>query len=264
MNTQKITSQQQTTTSLQIAYTLDEVKALLANVPKETVIFLDVDDTLITPQSNLFRTTSPFRTIIDQIKAQRDQIPNVELILSHWRLQRKIRLVSDGWPAYIDELKTTYPVYALTKMESGKIGAIPSMEEWRYEELKKYGMTFTPTCPGIVDGILVSHPSKPSPAVFYKGIFITGSFNKSDVIAAFLKAQRPPQIVLIDDRIEYLQDVMEECQRQSLPFLGILYKGVKLISGTPDPRIAAFQEHYLHEHAEWLEDEEAREKMERK
>jgi hypothetical protein len=263
MNTQKIGSQHQNATSLQITHTLDEVKTLLSTLEPGAVIFLDVDDTLITPQSNLFRATSPFRAIIDQIKAQRDEIPNVDMILSHWRLQRKIRLVAEGWPAYINELKKKYPVYALTKLETGHLGAIPSMEEWRYAELKKCGITFTPTCPGVVDGILVSDSSKPYPAVCYKGIFITGSFNKSDVIAAFLKAQRPPQIVLIDDRIEYLQDAMEECQRQSLPFLGVLFKGIDLIFGTPDLEVAAFQEQHLRDHAEWLEDEEAREKLER-
>lgn len=245
---------------LQTAQTLDDVQSLLSNLQTGAVIFLDVDDTLITPQSNLFRTTSPFRTIIDQIKARRDNIPNVDMILSHWRLQRKVRLVADGWPAYIDELKKKYPVYALTKLESGRIGAIPSMEEWRYNELKKYGITFTPTCPGIRDGTLVEDPTKPYPATFYKGIFVTGSFNKSHVIEAFLKTQHPSKIVLIDDRIEYLQDAMAECQRQALPFLGILFKGTEHIPGTPDPKIAALQEQHLLDHAQWLEDEEADEK----
>lgn len=242
------------------AYTLSEVQEALANLHEDAVIFVDVDDTLITPQSKMFRSTSPFRTLIDQIKQQRDQIPKVEQILSHWRLQRKIMLVSDGWPLLIDTLKKSYPVYGLTRLETGKVGAIPSMEEWRYGELKGQAITFTPSCPGITEGILVEDSSHPYPATFYKGIFITGSFNKSDVLSAFLKTQHPSQIVLIDDRPEYLQDAIKECNHQSLPFLGILFKGVELIPGNPDPRIAEFQKEHLLEHAQWIEDEPAQQK----
>lgn len=243
------------------AYTVSEVKDALSNLPKRAVIFIDVDDTLITPQSKVFRSTSPFRVIIDQIKKQRDRIPNVEMILSHWRLQRKIRLVSDEWPAFIHTLKKHYLVYGLTKLETGRVGAIPSMEQWRYDELKRQGITFTPSCLGVSEGILVDDAFNPYPATFSNGIFITGSFNKGDVIAAFLKAGRPPQIVLIDDRPEYLKDVIEECNRHSLTFLGILFKGVELISGTPDPKVAEFQKQHLLEKAEWIEDEEAQKKI---
>lgn len=245
------------------ASTLPEIENTLSSLPDGAVIFLDVDDTIITPQSKVFRASSPFRNIIDQIKKHRDTIPHVEKILSHWRLQRKAILVSDQWPILINTLKKKYEVYALTKLETGRVGAIPSMEKWRYEELKKKGVTFTPTCPGISEGIIVKNTSQPYPATFYRGIFITGSFNKSDVIAAFVKNKRPPLIVLVDDRLEYLQDAIEECNRQSLHFIGILFKGVEHLSGEPDPKIAEFQKQYLLDHAQWLEDDQAQEKVEK-
>jgi hypothetical protein len=245
------------------ATTLSDVKKAFVNLSEGAVIFIDVDDTLITPQSKVFRSSSPFRAIIDQIKKKRDKIPNVEKILSHWRLQRKIMLVSDEWPAFINTLKKHHAVYALTKLETGRVGAISSMEQWRYDELKGQGITFTPLCPGIAEGILVENSANPYPATFYKGIFMTGSFNKSDVIAAFLKAGRPPQIVLIDDRPEYLSDAIAECNRQSLPFLGILFKGLERLSGTPDPKVAEFQKALLLEQGEWVEDKEAEERIEK-
>lgn len=240
-------------------YTFSGVRQLLSTLQDGAVIFFDVDDTLITPQSAVFRSSSPFRTMIDYIKQHRDTIPHVEMILSHWRLQRKIQLVSEEWPDFINALKQRYPVYALTKLETGAVGAIPSMEQWRHEELKRHGITFTPTCPGISDGIFVER--KDYPATFTKGIFITGSCNKSDVLAAFVKVQRPSQIVLIDDRPEYLTDAIEECNRQSLPFLGILFKGETLIPGIPDPKVAEFQKTHLLEQGEWLEDEVARKRV---
>lgn len=241
-----------------ILYTVAEVQEALATLHEDAVIFIDVDDTLITPQSKFFRSSSPFRTLIDQIKKQRDRIPNVDMIVSHWRLQRKIMLVSDQWPPLIHRLKKRYPVYGLTKLDTGSVGAIPSMEKWRYEELKGQDITFTPSCPGISEGIFVEDSSHPSPSTFYKGIFMTGSFGKGAVIAEFLKTQHPSQIVLIDDRPEYLKDAIEECRRESLPFLGILFKGEELISGKPDPRVAEFQKQQLLEHGQWIEDEKAK------
>jgi len=239
------------------AHTVREVQKALSKIEENAVIFIDVDDTLITPKSKFFYALSPYRFLIDDLKRDREKYKNFEEILSHWRLQRKTILVSQDWPDLINTLKATYPVYALTKMETGPIGDIPSMEKWRYEELKGKEISFTPLYHGITEATLVSEPSKPYPASFYKGIFITGSFNKSDVIRAFLKTERPPQIVLIDDRPEYLQDALEECNRQSLPFLGILFKGTELILGEPDREVAELQKQTLLEHAQWLEDEEA-------
>lgn len=244
------------------ASTLEEIESNLSILPEGAIIFLDVDDTIITPQSTAFRSSSPFRDIIDQIKKQRDKIPHVEMILSHWRLQRKSMLVSEQWPALIKTLKKHYEVYALTKLETGRVGDIPSMEKWRYEELKAKGVTFTPTCPGVSEGVLIQDASHPYPATFYRGIFITGSFNKSDVISAFVKTKRPPLIVLVDDRLEYLQDANQACNREGLHFIGVLFKGVEHIPGTPDPKVAEFQKQYLLEHAQWLEDEEARKILE--
>lgn len=240
-----------------ITHTVLEVQDALSRLKDGAVIFVDVDDTLITPQSKVFRTLSPYRFLIDDLKKNRGQFSNFEMILSHWRLQRKTILVSEDWPVFINALKRTYPVYGLTKMESGTMGAIASMEKWRYEELAQKGIVFTPSYNGTTQETLVVGQPQGSPALFYHGIFITGSFQKSDVLHAFLKTQKPTQIVLIDDRLEHIQDGIQECRRHSLPFLGIFFKGMELLPGQPDPKVAEFQKQYLFEHAQWLEDEEA-------
>lgn len=243
------------------AYTLSDVQRALLNLQEGAVIFIDVDDTLITPQSKLFRHLSPYRFLIDDLKKNKDQFSNFEIILSHWRLQRKTILVSEEWPALINTLKNTYPVYGLTKMETGSIGAIPSMEEWRYGELREKGISFTFSYEGDSQKILIAEAPPLYSALFYQGFFITGSFSKGEVVGAFLKTQRPPQIVLIDDRPEHVQDVSEECSRHAIPFLGISFKGAELLSGQPDSKIAEFQKQWLFQQAEWVEDEEAKQQL---
>jgi hypothetical protein len=126
-----------------VASTLQEVQEALSKLQADAVIFIDVDDTLITPLSKIFRAKSSYRFLIDDLKKNRENFPNFEMILSHWRLQRKTILVSPQWPELMNVLKKTHPVYALTKMETGAIGDIPSMENWRYEELKDKGIFFT-------------------------------------------------------------------------------------------------------------------------
>lgn len=239
------------------AYRVSEIQEALSKIPEGSVIFIDVDDTLITPKSKLFRHSSPYRNLIDELKKHAKKYANFDSILSHWRLQRKSMLVAEEWPAFIESLKKKYLVYALTKMNSGSIGDIPSMEKWRYDELIGKGISFTPSYNSISEGVLVSDSSQSSPATFYKGIFITGSLNKGKVLHAYFKSQHPPLIVLIDDRPEYLQDAIEECEKESISFLGILYKGMELIPGVPDPNVAELQKEYLFEKAQWLEDEEA-------
>lgn len=239
------------------AMTVQEVKSYLSALEPRAVIFLDVDDTLITPISKVFRAHSPYRMLIDELKKERDQIPCFERILSRWRLQRQVQLISEDWLWFIKNFKTQFPLYALTKMESGPLGDILSMEEWRYAELSSKGMEFTPIYGGKEKEILLSSPSMPYEGTFYKGIFSTGSFNKSEIVRAYLQKENPTQVVLVDDRLEQLQDVSEECSRRSVPFIGVHFKGHELISGIPDPSLAEFQKNYLLNNHEWLEDEEA-------
>jgi hypothetical protein len=76
-------------------------------------------------------------------------------------------------------------------------------------------------------------------------------------VRSYLQKENPTQVVLIDDRLEQLQDVSEECSCQSIPFIGIYFKGHELIPGIPDPSLAEFQKNHLLNNHEWLEDEEA-------
>lgn len=234
-----------------------EIQNALSSLQEGAVIFIDVDDTLITPKSKIFHWKSPYRFLIDDLKKDRAQIPNFETILSHWRLQRETMLVAHEWPQFMNLLKKQYPVYALTKMETGSIGAIPSMEQWRYDELTHKGISFTSSFKGAFKTILRDDLLSPYPIIFFNGIFITGSYTKGNVLDIFLETQTPPHIVLIDDREEHLCDVKEACARHGIPFLGIFFKGMELISGFPDPKVAAFQKEHLLAHAVWLEDEKA-------
>ena len=224
----------------------------LQQLPKDSIILVDVDDTIITPRSKTFRT-APYNKLIDNIKKNKDNYPAYQEIVSNWRLQRKVMLLDENWPAMLKQLREKFSVYAITKMDTGRFGNIPSMEQWRYEELRDLGIEFSKNNE-IPSTILDDGQNNP---MFYNGIFITGERSKSqtlDIYRSFLKSSI---IVLIDDRLEHLEDIKAFCDKHSIKFIGLLFKGLENFKDRPDPAISDFQAKYLIENAQWLEDDKA-------
>ena len=61
-------------------------------------------------------------------------IGEIERLISKWRLSREVILTDPDWP---DFLRNIDRPYGLTKMDVGHFGEIPSMENWRNNELKR-------------------------------------------------------------------------------------------------------------------------------
>lgn len=228
--------------------TAAELCQYLGSLSKNAIIFLDVDDTIITPISKTFREP-PYKQMIEEIKNNKDKYPNYEILVSHWRLERKTILVDPTWPQIIDQLKQTYPVYGLTKLDSGRFGAIESMEHWRYEELKALGIEFSEN-PSITTGFMQD-------ASFYKGLFITGKNSKSQTLAYFLPYLKADTFVVVDDKAENLESIQDGCYSQDINFIGILFQGLNRLENNVNPEIASLQKQHLIQHAQWLEDDAA-------
>lgn len=231
------------------AKTASEVREHLRKTEQSTIVFIDIDDTIITPVAKIFRR-APYNKLIDDIKQHKEQYPNYEEIISNWRLQRKIMLIDNDWPQLLSQLKQHTAVYGLTKMDIGKIGNIPSMEEWRNLELTALDITFSNN-PAIPEG------KANNGASFSNGLFMTGSNSKSQTIAQYWPYLKADGIVMIDDRLEHLQDIAQFCAQNSIDFTGILFNGLEALPEIPDPAVAHLQKHHLIEHAQWLEDAEA-------
>ncbi len=230
------------------AKTTQEVEYCLRDIPENAVIFIDIDDTIITPVSKTFRK-SPYNKLIDYIKKNKNRYENYSEMISNWRLQRKIMLIDAQWPILLKQLKEKFSVYGLTKMDIGKFGNIESMEKWRYEELKSLGIEFS-------DNFNITEHTI-NGASFYKGLFMTGANSKSQTISYFFQYLKTNMIVMLDDRQEYLADIQQFCDKHKIEFFGILFKGLEQFDDTPDPAIALLQKEHLIKHAEWLEDEVA-------
>jgi hypothetical protein len=231
-----------------------EIQRVLGAVSAQTLVLLDVDDTLITPQSNMFRVGSPARHLIDDLKKDRENIPELEKILSIWRSQRQAMLVHRQWPELLTFVREQGAlVYALTHINTGQQD-LHRVEEWRYRELRSLNIRFSPFFCGYRDNIVLPFGN---PAVFYKGCFLTGSHSKGDVLRVILSEYRPKDVIFIDDRLSMVQEIGGVCEEQGLPYQGYIYRGIEQIPGEVSLELMALQKRYLLEHYRWLEDKEA-------
>lgn len=232
---------------MMVAYTPQHVDAQLQKIGHSKVLFLDVDDTLITPCASSFRAPAG-KSLIDQLKQALCQV-NLPAIISAWRLQRKVRLVHPQWPAYLQRWRQAFPVHGLTKMDTGRYGHIESMEVWRGQELTRLGLQFSQEAPS---------PTILPNSALHQGVYLTGPGTKAQILEAYCAACSPKHIVVVDDRIEQLQALKIWCQQHHQSACLILFKGARILSGSFDPQIAFFQKYCLLFHQRWLEDAQAK------
>jgi hypothetical protein len=235
---------------IQTLYQLECVDKIIGAMEQRAHIFLDVDDTLITPKAKAFRAP-PTCHMIDNIKACKDTLPNYKTILSNWRLQRAPMLVEEAWPKMIKKWREKgHWVFALTHMDTGAFGAIPSMEQWRFNELKALGICFSDA------SCLYGDDTKQKKA--FEGIFITGPLSKTDILSALnLSTLQQKPLIFLDDRLEQIQRMDDFCVHNAIQSHCIHYRGVDNCPGQPDAALASFQEQWLRQKAIWLEDDEA-------
>ncbi|MBS0621992.1 MAG: DUF2608 domain-containing protein [Verrucomicrobia bacterium] len=234
------------------------VLSFLGELPADTVLFFDIDDTLITPVSKTFRCP-PSNQLIDEIKAHRELYEDYSTIISSWRLQRRVMLLDSSWPSMLRELKKKFTVYGLTKIDTGPCGPIASSEAWRSEELKGLGLEFSKAPLLIASPFAAKEENGPA---FHEGIIFTGKGSKKEALERFFPEPRFSTLVMVDDRLEHLNAVKLFCEEHEICFVGMLFKGLTLLTERPDPLVAAFQKEHLLHSFEWLEDEEALKRME--
>jgi hypothetical protein len=246
-----------------------EVWKCLQGLSEQSIIFFDIDDTLIKPASRTFNGL-PYNQLINNIKANVDHMANAPKIISQWRLQRKTVLMDPDWPMVIEALKKNHLVYGLTKMEVGCFGDIDSMEQWRYQELRFLGLEFSDLVPDgfsqdLKDsdfGILCPFSLHNQGPTFHQGIFMTGKHSKSQTIELFFHAL-PVPIILIDDQESHLKDCAQLCWKRSWKFQGILFKGLEQWIPWGNSLVPDLQKKYLMEQLVWLEDVQAQEILEK-
>lgn len=254
-----------------IEHLYDEMSAYDEN----TLVIFDVDDTLITPEDVILRPKGRYlrRHIISTLSQsnQRQFLEKKDYITSSVLLQRKIQLIESFTPHLITALQQKgVKVIALTAISGGRLGLIPSIEDWRLQELAQLNYNFE----GVFDSpisfkelsdlpplkVYGNEVLNTSPPVYKNGIIFSGITPKGNALREFLELVnwKPQLVVFVDDHLLFLESVEKNMRVLGIDFIGYHYDAAERLPGELDETIGKIQFNYVMQTGLWLTDEEAR------
>ena len=237
-----------------------EIKEIEEWVDKDTLIFIEIDNTLMIPKSLMFsRNSNPYSLFIENLIAYGKRIPSYNKSVAKWYEQRRVKLVEDDWVDLINRLKAkTNAVYGLCSMPIHLI----NIEEKRYNEAKDLKVIFSDTI-NKQDDMLIGK-KEGWPTHFYKGILFTGALDKSKALLEFLRVSSnvPPKMLVITSITHEAKNIERALRIFNMDYRVIFYSGAKEIVGIPNAAIAQLQQRELIENNRWLEDDAAAQQLE--
>lgn len=252
-------------------YTLQAVEQECSTLDKNSLALFDVDYTLIVPDDAILRPLGEelkkkivSKTLNDPFVVPEGKYPRGYLS-SKIMLHAKSSLVDPQSLLLIKNLQDKHvPTIAITAMPAGKFGIIENLADWRIEELKQFGFDFSNAFPKTAYVDLQKEKGKEFKPLFKSGVLFTSKHPKGDILKQFLQMIHfhPNKVILVDDRMEYLESVESVLSEMGIEFFGFYYTAAEKLPCTIDEELAKFQFDYIVKHAKWLSDEKARQQAE--
>ncbi|WP_342260255.1 DUF2608 domain-containing protein [Candidatus Tisiphia endosymbiont of Metellina segmentata] len=241
-------------------YSIDSVtvKNLLEKIDASSLVLINIDDTIVTPKSKMFRYANPYRGFVEELASLAKYHPNVDEIIAKLLLQRQVMLVEASWPKFIDKLKSSGAlVFGFTKINPA-CRLIKNYEEWQYEQLSRLSIKFTDKINN-KEILKFDETDKRSP-IFHKGIIFTDYLNKAQALREFMSITNilPNNIIIFENRKSELDNIDNFLRTIDLDCYGVEYLAVTELQGTPQEDIVKFQQEILLKTGKWLEDDEAK------
>ncbi len=193
-------------------------------VDRDTMLFLDIDNTLLAPAQSLGMTKWGWNHVTrleGQGYSREEAMHQTHILFDRIYELSPVCLVDEEIPQIIRELQSRkVTLFGLT-------GRDPFNAFVTSDQLQACGIDLTQS-PLKKVGAIELATSKPS--MFIEGILFTGmKVGKGETVLAFLKVlgerHAKPKIVMVDDRRTYLDDVARELARSEYDFVGIWYRG---------------------------------------
>lgn len=252
------------------AHTLEPFEQALQAADEHTLVLFDVDDTLIHPTDRIFHphARDVWESFNKRILKNHNIVPADKYperyLFSQMLLGTNFALVDPKVLSIIDSLhKRNIKTIAFTKMHSGLLGAIQSLADWRFEQLKKLDLDFSKNFSHLSDTHIHQLSIDGVSPYFKNGILYANKHQKGPVIAAFLELleEKPTKIIFLDDRQDYLESVEKALKGSGIEFIGLQYKAVEKKPCLVDENLAEYQFLHLGLHGVWLNDEAASQHM---
>jgi hypothetical protein len=229
---------------------------VLNSLDSNSLVIFDVDDTLIMSSDALANKFPWWFRVLSVLK-----FPGL-LFSTHWEdawscmWQQALRFLIE--PSIVPIIRSLQQrgikTVALTSMESGGYGCIPSMPHWRYEMLKGMGIEFNSKFKNAEFKSLPKY--RGTYPVLFNGILCANQQDKGVVLDAFLShAQfKPDKIVSFDDSVDDLQAIGKVCHARSIPCILFEYQGIQQVSTQWDTPRALKQIELLVKERKWMSD----------
>lgn len=249
------------------APTLDSFEEALKELDANSLVLLDVDDTLLMPKDCILQSNAE-RYVLQYSKdayleTNKNAPKNIPALI--WaKMQYETvnpKLVDIVQDLQIKNIKTI----AFTNAPIGPHDSIPSMEDWRIEHLKQNQFDFSsafpdfPLLPFDLNTGIFARFKTPAPVLFKLGVLYANGQHKGPVLKAFLKVIncKPSIIFFLDDRLDYLKSVEKALEGSDIAFVGFHYTEAKAKPCKVNGPVARFQFLHLYRDGEWLNDDEA-------
>ncbi|MCB1213208.1 MAG: DUF2608 domain-containing protein [Chlamydiia bacterium] len=231
-----------------------------------SLILFDVDHTLITLSDAILNPAAKhvLKKIIADLEFKNESgfAERKEVALSQLVLQAEWKLVDQRSPILLNKLhKRSIPYLAITAFDGGRCGEIPSGATWRFNHLKELGLNFSYTFPELQTGFFPQDPPGEGVPIYDSGIIYTSRHSKGVVLGNVLDWMnwKPNHVLMIDDRLDFLQAVESTLVERGIPFDGYHYRAVERNAPSVDLEVARLQMRTIYEKGVWLSDCEARE-----
>ncbi len=232
------------------------IKKIEEWIDKDTLVFVEIDDTLMMPKSLMFSFDSnPYRLFIDNMISLGKRMPAYNASVAIWYQQRQVKLVEEGWVDFINGLKEKgITVYGLCSMPLHLL----NIEEKRYIEAKDLGVTFSNSINKQEDMVIEKKEAWFSR--FYKGIIFTGPYSKERTLLEFLRITNnvPSKMLIISSVKHEVQAIDSALRIFNMDYRSVQYLGAKEVRGKPDDELVKLQQQELIQNGRWLEDDAAK------
>lgn len=242
---------------------LDVLEKHLKDLDEKALVVFDVDYTLIVPNDRILTPCGEeyFQKFIKKLRTLKEK---EELLVSKISLRAQVSLIDTKILSLLEKLKQkNIKVIALTAIPTGRFGLISNAEQWRVQQLGSLGISLDWSFPEIDSFTLEGFEGKKTPPVFKRGILASANYPKGKVLSAFLKKiqWKPSKVVFIDDRMKFIDSVESELDKENIEHISFHYTAAADQPCCLDQRLADFQFDYLMQRGDWLNDQEAENKM---
>jgi orotate phosphoribosyltransferase len=194
-------------------------KEIANYIQPDTLVLLDIDDTLMIPVQTL-GTDAWFMSLLnDHINRGMEYSLALDKSLAHWEAVRHIthmKIVEEGTDRIIHEMQKNH-IVVMGLTTQGLALATRTVVQ-----LNSLSMDLSKTAPSSKDNYFMNGKQG---VLYRKGILFTAGTAKGEALVKFLDSinYRPKHIVFINDKKTHLQDVEKDVQLRNITFTGLRY-----------------------------------------